>query len=187
METSIKKQSSVWATFYQRLNGPLHKRALWLFMVIVFFHWVEHVAQIYQIYIWGWTPKQAGGGLGLVFPSLVDSEVLHTSYNLLLWSGVFLLRAGFQGTARRWWMVALAAQSWHFFEHILLQVQWMTGYYLFGASQQISILQPWFPRPELHFAYNLIVFVPLMLGMFYHFSPPGDRSNSTTEAGLSQA
>lgn len=177
----------IWGALYRRINGSLHKRALWLFMILVLAHWVEHVAQIYQMYMWGWSPKQAGGGLGFIFPGLVDSEVLHTSYNLLLWGGIFLLRSGFQGMGRRWWNVALAAQSWHFFEHILLQVQWMTGFYLFGAANQISIGQLWFPRPELHFVYNLIVFVPLMLGMIYRFRPPHDESPLQAKPSLSGA
>jgi hypothetical protein len=110
--------------------------------------------------------------MGLWFPELAASEVLHFTYNFLLWAGILILRPGFQGRGRKWWTVALGAQSWHFFEHILLQVQWLTGIYLFGATQQIRIGQLWIPRVELHFMYNLIVFVPLMLGMIYHFYPP---------------
>ena len=70
---------------------------------------------------------------------------------------------------------ALIAQIWHFFEHVLLQAQWLAGVYLFGAAQQISIGQLWFPRPELHFVYNLIVFVPLVIAMIHHFNPPVDE------------
>jgi hypothetical protein len=155
-----------------RLNGPLHERALWLFMVIVLGHWLEHLTQIYQIYVLGWVPKMAGGALGLWFPWLTSSEVLHFSYNFLLWGGILLLHPGFRGASRRWWTIALVAQSWHFFEHFLLQAQWLTGVYLFGAAKQMGIGELWFPRPELHFVYNLIVFVPLLLGMIEYFRPP---------------
>ncbi len=86
-----------------------------------------------------------------------------------LWGGLLLLRPGFQGQSRKWWTGALVAQSWHFFEHFLLQVQWLTGIYLFGASKQISILQLWIPRVELHFMYNLIVFVPMVIALIIHF------------------
>jgi hypothetical protein len=157
---------------FRLFKGPLHERALWLFMVIVLGHWLEHLSQVYQIYVLGWLPKMSGGVLGLWFPWLSSSEVLHFTYNLLLWGGILLLQPGFRGAARRWWNVALLVQSWHFFEHILLQVQWLSGVYLFGATKQISIGELWFPRPELHFVYNLIVFAPLVLGMIAYFRPP---------------
>jgi hypothetical protein len=169
-----QKQNS-WSA---RLNGPWHERALWLYMVIVLGHWLEHVVQMYQIYMMGWMPKEAQGVLGVWFPALAASEVLHSTYNFFLWGGLLLLLPGFTGRAHTFWKVALVAQSWHFFEHFLLQVQWLTGVYLFGATQQISIGQLWFPRPELHFAYNLIVFVPMVIGMFYSFNPPADRSQA---------
>jgi hypothetical protein len=155
-----------------RINGALHERTLSLFMVIVLGHWLEHLVQIYQVYILGWAPKAAGGVLGLWFPSLAASEVLHFTYNSLIFAGILLLLPGFVGRSRRWWWVTVAAGAWHFFEHLILQVQWLTGYYLFGASTPMGIGQLWIPRVELHFLYNLIVFVPMVVGMIYHFYPP---------------
>lgn len=161
----------------QRLNSEGHHIALWLYMVIVFGHWVEHLAQVYQVYIMGWQAAEAGGALGLVAPGLAQSEFLHTGYNTFLLAGIILLRPGFVGRGRFWWNVALLVQGWHFFEHLLLQIQWLSGIYLFGAQQQTSIFQLWFPRVELHFVYNLLVFLPMVIGMFYHHYPPsGDRS-----------
>jgi hypothetical protein len=154
-----------------RINGPLHERILSLFMVIVLGHWLEHLVQVYQVYVLGWTPKAAGGVLGLWFPYLAASEVLHFTYNSLIFAGILLLLPGFAGRARRWWWVTVAAGAWHFFEHLILQVQWLTGYYLFGASTQMGIGQLWIPRVELHFMYNLIVFVPMVIAMIYHFYP----------------
>lgn len=153
----------------ERINGLWHERALWLFMIIVFGHWVEHLAQVYQIYVMGWLPKTAGGALGFWFPRLAQTEVLHFTYNLALWGGILLLLPGFKQHAQRWWSIALVAQSWHLFEHTLLQLQWLTGVYLFGASKQIGIGELWFPRVELHFVYNLIVFVPMVLAMSVYF------------------
>jgi hypothetical protein len=162
-----------------------HEIALWLYMVIVFGHWVEHVAQVYQVYIMGWLPKEAGGALGLWFPKLAEAEVLHFTYNLFLLTGIILLRSGFRNRARTFWNLALIAQGWHFFEHTLLQIQWLTGYYLFGASEQIGIGQLWLPRVELHFLYNLIVFIPMVIGMVYYLYPSEDKEASTgSHAGL---
>ncbi|HRW07861.1 MAG TPA: hypothetical protein P5121_22320 [Caldilineaceae bacterium] len=147
----------------------LHALALWLYMVLVLGHWSEHVMQIYQVYVLGWLPKQAGGILGLWYPWLAAAEILHFVYNALQLAGLVALRPGIRGRARPWWNIALGAQVWHFFEHLLLQVQWLTGYYLFGASQQMGIGQLWFPRLELHFMYNLVVFLPTVIAVVLYF------------------
>ncbi len=151
-----------------QLNGGWHRHALSLYMLIVFGHWAEHIAQAYQVFVLRWPRPDSGGILGLWLPELASSEVLHFGYNLSLLLGLLLLRAGFRGRARTWWMVALAVQGWHFFEHLLLQAQWLTGIYLFGAAQQTGILQLWIPRVELHFLYNTLVFIPMLLGLFFH-------------------
>ena len=153
------------------LNGPGHARALWLFMLVIVAHWLEHVLQIYQIYGLGWSPDIAGGLLGVIYPQLVESELLHFVYDLIQWAGILILLPGFGGRARTFWTVAAVTQSWHYFEHVLLMGQYLTGYYLFGAPQQISILQLWFPRPELHFFYNLIVFVPMVIAVHKYLQP----------------
>jgi hypothetical protein len=151
------------------LEGANHSRVLWLYLVIVVVHWLEHLCQMYQIYVLGWMPKAAGGVLGLWWPWLVSSELLHVGYNALLWGGLLLLRPGFQGHSRGWWNAALGLQSFHFFEHVLLLGQWLLGMYLFGAAEPISIGQLWVRRPELHFMYNLVVFVPTAIAVWYYW------------------
>src|SRR5262249_15605172 len=64
-------------SFYEKINSRWHKPALWLFMVVVLAHWAEHVAQAWQIYVLGWSAHHAGGVLGLFYPWLVHTEVLH--------------------------------------------------------------------------------------------------------------
>lgn len=155
-------------TWLQRLNGPWHRRALSAFMVVVFAHWAEHIVQAYQVFVLEWPRPAAGGILGLWFPLLASSEVLHFAYNLSLLAGLVCLRPGFLDGARAWWTAALLIQGWHFFEHFLLQAQWLAGIYLFGADQQTSILQLWIPRVELHFLYNTLVFIPMLIGLLLH-------------------
>jgi hypothetical protein len=168
------------------LIGPNHARALWLYLLLVFAHWLEHLCQMYQIYVLGWMPKAAGGVLGLWWPWLVQSEILHVGYNLLLWGGLALLLAGFVGRARRWWNSALAIQSFHLFEHFLLFGQWLMGAYLFGAMEPTSIGQLWMRRPELHFIYNLAVFVPMVIALWLYWRSGrpggGKRINTQPEA-----
>lgn len=165
MINATNRLSTTFGAWLRQLNDAWHRRALTAYMLVVFAHWAEHIAQAYQVFVLHWPRPEAGGVLGLWFPALASSEVLHFVYNLALLLGLILLRLGFRGSARAWWTVALAIQGWHFFEHLLLQVQWLTGYYLFGASQQTGILQLWVPRVELHFLYNSAVFLPMLVAL----------------------
>lgn len=159
----------------QKLNGPLHKPFLQGFAVIVLAHWAEHLAQAVQVYMLRWPRPQAGGVLGLWFPWLVSSESLHYLYALVMLVGLWILRTGFAGRSRMWWMVAFWIQFWHHIEHALLQAQALAGQNLFGSPVPLSIVQLWVPRVELHLFYNAIVFVPMVIGMFEHLFPTSDE------------
>lgn len=170
------KDTNARAGLYLKLNATWHKRALQVFMIIVLGHWAEHIAQAYQIYVLGWPAHHAGGVLGLYYPWLVHSEVLHYSYALVMLIGIWILRKGFTGTSRKWWTAALVIQFWHHFEHLLLIGQATFQQNLFGSPVPTSIVQLIFPRVELHLFYNTIVFIPMVIGMYYHMFP------STAEA-----
>ena len=117
-------------SFYEKLNSVWHKRALNVFTFIVLAHWAEHLAQAYQIYVLGWARPRAGGFLGLFFPWLVSSEVMHYGYAIVMLVGIWMLRKGFTGTSRKWWTVALVIQFWHHIEHAVLQWQALTHHLL---------------------------------------------------------
>ena len=155
----------------EKLNGPWHKRALQTFMVIVLAHWAEHLVQAYQVYGLGWPMHQARGVLGQAFPWLVHSEVLHYGYAVIMLAGIWAFLPGFVGRARTWWLAALVIQFWHHIEHALLQTQAITGHPFFGAAAPTGIIQLLVPRLELHLIYNTIVFIPMMIGMYYHLFP----------------
>ena len=160
-------------TVVERLNGPRHEFALRAFMVVVLAHWAEHLLQAFQIYALGWPVPQARGALGLAFPWLVSSELLHYGYALVMLAGLWLLRSGFTGVEdRRWWTIALSIQFFHHFEHGLLQLQAIVGMNLFGAPVPTSLVQFWVPRVELHLFYNTVVFIPMVIAMYYHMFPP---------------
>lgn len=165
------------SSFYDKLNRQWHKPALQVFMVIVLAHWAEHLAQAVQIYILGWPVPEAKGVLGLWFPWLVKSEVLHYLYALVMLAGLWSLRKGFQGLSYKWWMVALIIQFWHHIEHGLLIGQAAVGHNLFGSPVPISIIQLWIPRVELHLFYNTIVFIPMFIAMYVHmFQKTGEET-----------
>lgn len=158
-------------SFLDRLNHAWHERALQLFMVVVLAHWAEHLVQAVQIYMLGWPIPASRGVLGLWFPWLVSSEVLHYGYALVMLVGLWILRRGFLGTSYTWWMVAFGIQFWHHIEHGLLQAQAIAGENLFNAPVPMSIVQLWVPRVELHLIYNTLVFLPMIVGMYHHLFP----------------
>lgn len=162
-------------TAYQRfllaLNSSKHELALRLYMVIVLAHWGEHLIQAVQIYFLNWPRPQARGILGYWYPWLITSESLHYVYALLMLIGLWILRTGFKGRSRTWWNISLAIQFWHHFEHFLLQGQALMKINLFNRPFPTSILELFFPRVELHLFYNTIVFIPMMIGMYYHLFP----------------
>lgn len=159
-------------TFYEKLNSRWHERALQIFMLIILGHWAEHLFQAYQIYVMGWPRPKALGMLGLVYPWLVQTESLHYGYALVMLIGIWVLRSGFTGKARTWWTVALVIQFWHHIEHALLISQVIFQHNLFHSPVPVSILQLVFPRVELHLFYNTVVFIPMVIGMYYHMFPP---------------
>jgi hypothetical protein len=137
-------------------------------MLIVLGHWAEHIAQAWQIYVMGWPRSMAGGVLGLWYPCLVQTEVLHYSYALVMLIGIWILRRGFSGLGRRWWTISLVIQFWHHFEHVLLIAQATFHHNLWGKPVPTSVIQLVIPRVELHLFYNSIVFIPMVVGMCYH-------------------
>lgn len=154
-----------------RLNGEWHKPALLTFTAIILAHWAEHLAQAFQIYALHWPIPEARGVLGLWFPWLIKSELLHYAYALVMLIGIWMLRSGFKGRSYLWWMIAFWIQFWHHIEHALLQGQAILGRNLMDAPVPTSVLQLWFPRVELHLFYNTIVFIPMVVAMYYHIFP----------------
>lgn len=178
--------SGTGSSLHSRLNSEWHKRSLHLFTIVVLAHWAEHLAQAVQIYVFGWPRPQAGGVLGLWFPFLVSSEILHYGYAIFMLVGLWMLRKGFTGVSRKWWTVALVIQFWHHIEHLLLQAQAILQHNLAGSPVPVSVLQIVFPknRVEIHLFYNAIVFIPMIIGMYYHMFPPREEQPATCTCAL---
>jgi hypothetical protein len=163
-------------SFYEKLNSVWHERALQVFMAIVLAHWAEHLVQAYQIYVMGWPRPKAGGLLGLFYPWLISSEMLHYGYAVVMLAGIWILRKGFTGLSRQWWTVALVIQFWHHIEHLLLIIQATMHHNFWHKPVPFSVLQLVIPRVELHLFYNSIVFIPMLIGMYYHMFPPATET-----------
>lgn len=159
------------ASFEERLNTRWHKVALRAFLALVIFHWIEHIVQAYQFFVLHWSRPMSMGVLGMYYPWLMKSEVLHYGFALVMLIGLWVLRKGFTGASYTWWMVSFWIQFWHHFEHFILFYQAQTGHYWFGGSVPTSVGQIWIPRIELHLIYNLLVFVPMVVAMYMHIYP----------------
>lgn len=166
--------------FLEKLNAEWHERALQLFMVIVLGHWGEHLAQAYQIWVMHWPRPKANGILGLWYPWLIQSEALHYGYAVVMLIGLWILRKGFTGRSRTWWNISLGIQFWHHFEHLLLITQATMHHNFWNKPVPFSVLQLVFPRVELHLFYNSVVFIPMVIGMYYHMFPPEGEPHLST-------
>jgi hypothetical protein len=166
-------------TWYGKLNAQWHERALQVFMLIVLAHWGEHFAQAYQVFVLGWPRPKSNGILGLWYPWLIQSEVMHYGYALVMLICLWTLRKGFTGRSYTWWMIAFWIQFWHHIEHLLLIGQATLHHNLMGKPVPFSVLQFFFPRVELHLFYNSIVFIPMVIAMYYHMLPPeGEKEHA---------
>lgn len=155
------------------VNDRWQSPVLLLFLTVNLAHVMEHILQAIQIFALGWPRSQALGAMGVVWPWLVRSEWLHYWYALLILVGLIALRPALTGRAQAWWDVALAIQIWHHFEHALLLGQVLAAHNLFGAVVPTSVLQLFFPRVELHLAYNAAVSVPLGVAIHFHVQRSG--------------
>src|SRR5689334_3638341 len=158
--------------FLVALNTRYHKLALQAFMVIVLFHWLEHIVQAYQFYVLRWPRQMSMGLLGMYYPWLMKTETLHYGFALVMLIGLWVLRKGFVGMSYKWWMISFWLQFWHHIEHFMLFYQANTHHYFFGGTVPTSIGQIWIPRIELHLMYNTLVFIPMVVAMYYHVYPP---------------
>jgi hypothetical protein len=152
----------------ETLNTRWHRVALQGFMAIVLFHWLEHIVQAYQAFVLHWPRPMSMGILGMYYPWLMKSEVLHYGFALVMLIGLWVLRKGFTGDAYKWWMVSFWIQFWHHIEHFILFYQAQTQRFWFGGTVPTSIGQIWIPRIELHLIYNMLVFVPMVVALYKH-------------------
>jgi hypothetical protein len=117
---------------------------------------MEHLAQLFELFILDWNRPDCLGLLGLWQPGLMRSEWLHYLYALAMLIGLYWLRTQVNN---HWWTRTIYLQHYHHIEHLLLLTQAMLGFKANGIGGI------WFPRIELHFFYNLVVMIPMMLAL----------------------
>ncbi len=191
---------SRWGKLSMKLNTSWHKPALLLFMILVLESWCEHFVQVFQIHILLRPVDQSLGILGAFWPWMVQSALLQYLYAGGMLVGLWLLRKGFTGRSRVWWMVALGIQFWVHMEYALIEYQVITGHNLLDAPVPISLIQmlgliegsaetafnglltgpPEHPvnallfivrGVEVHMIYSTIVLIPLCISVMFHLFP----------------
>jgi hypothetical protein len=127
-------------------------------------HLFEHVAQVTQIHVFHLAGASARGIFGTL-----DLEWVHFIWNTWVLVAVLLLLPRFRKNP--WLWATLGLSIWHEIEHLVVfSVYLTTGQAgtpgLLARGGLIGGGLP-IPRPDLHFFYNLIETVPLVIGLVW--------------------
>ena len=140
-----------------------------IFLAVVFFqtlHMGEHTVQVLQMLMTRGDLAHSHGVFGQL-----DFETVHFVADTMVWItlGVFLVV--FRGQ-NKWLWVAFAAASLHQIEHFYLFWMYMADRATYAAGGFAGIMgsggvigSP-LGRPYLHFSYNVIVIVPMLLALW---------------------
>ena len=130
------------------------KTKMTIFLGLIAAHWVEHFFQMYQVYVQHLHRECALGFLGMKYPWLVRTEILHFAFALFTTAGMYWIGDQYftSWKATKFWAVGYLISIWHLFEHSLL-----FGQALAGRAHPTSIIQLFVPRIELHLFYNSII------------------------------
>jgi hypothetical protein len=157
-----------WIPLFVRDVAAVYRQYQWLalFYVLVVTqtgHFLEHIAQMIQIHILGLQGADARGIFGTL-----DIEWVHFTWNTWVIVAVLVLLSRFG--ANRWLVLTAVLAGWHEVEHAyIFTVYLQTGIAgLPGLLAHGGSIGGGLPisRPDLHFLYNLIETVPLILGFF---------------------
>jgi hypothetical protein len=123
-------------------------------------HLLEHVAQMFQIHVQHLTGSSAQGIVGQL-----NIEWVHFIWNAFVLVALVVLLPHFRTNA---WLIAVTPlAAWHFVEHsVMIATYIQTG--VPGTPGLLSsggLLRGGLPiaRPDLHFLYNLVETIPLLI------------------------
>jgi hypothetical protein len=135
-------------------------------MILQGVHEMEHIVQVVQRTILG-----IGNGAGML-GSVFDVEPVHMVYNVLF---LILIGAVYAGCRRdrsvipanpqavmRLLQVSFVFQIWHSVEHVVKMYQYIET----GLNGTPGILGYWIPVVFLHFGYNTLLYVPIVVAFF---------------------
>jgi hypothetical protein len=121
---------------------------------------------MFELHVLHWTRPQSLGLLGLIWPWVIHSEYLHYGHALFMLVGIYYLNKNMHNRSSYFWMnITLVLAFYHHFEHFLLLIQSISHVYFFDKTIPTSIGQLFIPRIELHFIYNFMVGIPMMIAL----------------------
>ena len=129
-------------------------------------HLGEHTVQVVQVFMFNGELSRAHGVFGQL-----DFETVHFVWDSIVWIGLGALLLRFGGT-NKWLWLSFAASSLHEIEHIYLFViyRFDPGFYAAGGLEGImgsgGLVGSMLARPYLHFTYNVLVIVPLVIAFW---------------------
>jgi hypothetical protein len=142
-------------------------------------HLGEHAAQVLQLLMSGGDLSRSHGVVGQL-----DFETVHFTWDTAIWIGGGLLVGAFWHNPWLWvsWVVA----SIHQVEHIYLfwlnrfdEEFWSRGG-ISGIMGQGGLVGSPLSRPYLHFAYNFLVVVPMLIGLWDEAKRVRERSGPSS-------
>lgn len=158
-----------WLPLFFLKTVSIHRQYGWLafFFILVVTqgaHFLEHVAQMVQIHLLGLSGLQARGILGML-----DIEWVHFIWNS--WVLVCVVLLVFLFRKNPWLWALLLISTWHEIEHIyIMSVFLRTGHVgspgLLASGGAIGGGLP-LSRPDLHFYYNLLEELILIIAYLY--------------------
>jgi hypothetical protein len=140
--------------------------AFGLMVILQILHMVEHSTQIAQLAIFGGTLAKSHGVIGQL-----DFETVHLVADTGLWLSLGFMAIIYRGR-NAWLWVAFVAASLHEIEHLYLMWLYVAEHtvYLSGGAAGImghyGLIGSPLDRPYLHYTYNFIVFVPLLIAFW---------------------
>ncbi|MEX1007296.1 MAG: hypothetical protein WD271_05570 [Acidimicrobiia bacterium] len=146
-----------------------HYGAFAVFLAVVFFqtlHMGEHTVQVLQLLATDGNLARSHGVFGQL-----DFELVHFVADTMVWLSLGVFLVVFRG-ANRWLWIAFAAAGLHEVEHLYLfwiyhahQAVYASGGFA-GIMGSGGIIGSPLGRPYLHFAYNVIVIVPMVIALW---------------------
>jgi len=137
-----------------------------LLVILQLLHMVEHSTQVGQLLVSGGSFAKSHGAIGQL-----DFETVHFVTDTTLWVSLGLLVILFKGR-NAWLWVAFAAAAFHQVEHFYLFSLYVGEHtvYLSGGAAGIlgdhGLIGTPLDRPYLHYTYNFIVFVPMLIAFW---------------------
>jgi hypothetical protein len=160
-------------------------------VVVQGIHVVEHIIQLFQVYVFNVPEDDALGLLGYVYQFQGTEEWLHLVFNSVFLASLLLIAAGlvWSRTARSavplWAMTAffvfgVGLEAWHVIEHSVIISHVIAN----NGCPCPGILDSWLGVSDtvLHFGYNAIAFAATLLPFAFLRPVSCSRPNSSGPA-----